>query len=161
MWACGRGQIDTDARDHYTFCVVYDSREMQLGETTSKIYNKPRLNLFARQKNYSDTSTRHTVEDELLSSLERSAAGVEDWRRTYRTAWQIIGELLVRLNCAAHATFTTRRLVALTRSRLRTKAAATTAEVGSRLMRRRRSNAKLVVSSSDSYDGPHRYNTVL
>ena len=34
VWACGRGQADTqtdthtDARDHNTFRVVYDSREM-------------------------------------------------------------------------------------------------------------------------------------
>jgi len=38
VWACGRGQTDrhtdgqtdthTDARDHNTFRVVYDSREM-------------------------------------------------------------------------------------------------------------------------------------
>jgi len=30
VWACGRGQTDrhTDARDHNTFLVVYDSREM-------------------------------------------------------------------------------------------------------------------------------------
>jgi len=34
VWAYGRGQTDrhtdrhTDARDHNTFCVVYDSREM-------------------------------------------------------------------------------------------------------------------------------------
>ena len=34
VWACGRGQTDTyadrhtDARDHDTFCVVYDSRKM-------------------------------------------------------------------------------------------------------------------------------------
>jgi len=38
VWACGRGQADrrthrqtdtqTDPRDHNTFCVVYDSREM-------------------------------------------------------------------------------------------------------------------------------------
>jgi len=30
MWACGRGQTDrhTDARDHNTFRVVYDAREM-------------------------------------------------------------------------------------------------------------------------------------
>jgi len=31
-WACGRGQTDrhthTDARDHNTFRVIYDSREM-------------------------------------------------------------------------------------------------------------------------------------
>jgi len=32
MWPCGRGQTDrhTDAHDHNTFLVVYDSREMQL-----------------------------------------------------------------------------------------------------------------------------------
>jgi len=34
VWACGRGQthrqtdVNADARDHYTFRVVYDSREM-------------------------------------------------------------------------------------------------------------------------------------
>jgi len=30
VWACGRGQTDrhTDERDHNTFLVVYDSREM-------------------------------------------------------------------------------------------------------------------------------------
>jgi len=32
MWTCGEGQTDTqtdtDARDQYTFLVVYDSREM-------------------------------------------------------------------------------------------------------------------------------------
>jgi len=32
VWAYGRGQTDTDtqpdARDHNTFCVVYDSRKM-------------------------------------------------------------------------------------------------------------------------------------
>jgi len=36
VWACGEGQTDTqtqththtDVRDHYTFRVVYDSREM-------------------------------------------------------------------------------------------------------------------------------------
>jgi len=30
MWAYGRGQTHrhTDARDHNTFCVVYDSRRM-------------------------------------------------------------------------------------------------------------------------------------
>ena len=32
VWACGRGQThrqtDTDARDHNTFLVVFDSREM-------------------------------------------------------------------------------------------------------------------------------------
>jgi len=32
VWACGEGQTDrhTDACDQYTFCVVYDSHEMQL-----------------------------------------------------------------------------------------------------------------------------------
>ena len=28
VWAYGRGKTDTDARDHNTFCVVYDSRKM-------------------------------------------------------------------------------------------------------------------------------------
>jgi len=30
VWAYGRGQTDrhTDAREHSTFCVVYDSRKM-------------------------------------------------------------------------------------------------------------------------------------
>jgi len=28
VWAFGRGQTDTDTRDHNTFCVVYDSRKM-------------------------------------------------------------------------------------------------------------------------------------
>jgi len=28
VWASGHGQTDTDARDHNTFCVVYNSHEM-------------------------------------------------------------------------------------------------------------------------------------
>ena len=28
VWECGRGQTHTDARDQYTFCVVYDARKM-------------------------------------------------------------------------------------------------------------------------------------
>jgi len=28
VWARGDGQTDTDARDHYIFRVIYDSREM-------------------------------------------------------------------------------------------------------------------------------------